>query len=367
MKKFSLLIFLLFILISPNTVYALDEKFYSTISFSINELETERVQPYRTPNKISGEYTKDIISNTSIEDLTNDDLDSRIYNKYERVTVRPLSTVDVGYYWYNNTQDELDIDTIRIPLSRQTVYRGDITEVLPDLPFKWGITYAESLKKGGNYLDVEGIGLVSPNSRGAVIIETFTVPVPIEITDYEIEYMNETMSKITFRVRSLVSQYLDNVLINYAGNIDIRINFTSYEEFTLTVYKECDLEGNKVNCGPMRIKDPNLKTACMIYGSTWSGYIHPDSITVFNNIGDSWIAGSGVQPDRGSFCITKLPYMYTTDDMIGYVDHSEVSDDVYWKNLLDIDVLPITSYSENIFDRFLGLIKHNIVDNLKVI
>ncbi|MDD3474490.1 MAG: hypothetical protein PHP08_01130 [Candidatus Dojkabacteria bacterium] len=367
MKKIFVIIFFVLNIFLPQVAYALEDKFYSTISFSIDEVEDDKVKLYRTPYEIRGEYTDDILFNTAINDLTTNELETRIYNKYERVTVRPLSTVDVGYYWYNNTSEELDIESIRIPLSRQITYRGDLTEILSDIGFEDGVIYTDSLNKGGKYLEVDGVGLISSQSSGSVVIETLTVKLPVEITDYEIEYMSEYTSKVTFTVRSTVSQYLNDVLINYSGSVDIRMDFESYEEFTVSVYKQCDLVGNEVNCGPMRIKNPNIKMVCGIYGSPWSGYINPDSITVFNKIGDDWIVGSRAQPDVESFCITRLPYIYTTEDMIGYIDLPEITDEEYWSDLLDIEILPITSYQDNIFSRFIGLIKPNIVDNLKVL
>jgi hypothetical protein len=366
MKKF-LFISLFFIILIPTRIYALEEKFYSTVSFSIDEVEDNSIKRYRTPYKIRGEYTNDILFNTSIDDLTTNELETRIYNRYERATVRPLSTVDIGYYWYNNTDEELDIDRIRIPMSRQIVERGSLTEIFEDIGFGEEITCTDSLCKGGKYLEVDGVGLISSQSKGAIVIATGTVKLPIEITDYDIEYISQYTSKITFNVRSNVEQYQDDVLINYSGSLDIRLNFKSYEEFTVTVFKQCNLENTEINCGPMRIKNPNMKMICAVYGSPWSGYNNPDSISVFNKIGDSWIPGSKVQPDVESFCITRLPYIYTTDDMIGYIEPPEITDEEYWKDLLNIDILPITAYEENSFNKFLGLIKGNIVDNLKVI
>ena len=369
MKKFLIYTFLLIAILSPECVFALDQKFYSTISFSIDELEEDKVRLYRTPYKIKGEFTKGILQNTSINDLTTNELETRIYNKYERVSVRPLSTIDIGYYWFNNTSQEIDIETIRIPLSRQITYRGDMTEMMYDIGFEEGKTCTDSICKGGKYLDVDGIGLVSPQTANGVVIETLTVQLPIEITEYQIEYMSEYTSKVTFTIKSNVSEYLDNVLINYSGSVDFSIDFESYQEFTVSVYKQCDLVGDEVNCGTMRIKDPNTKTRCMVYGSPWSEYTNPDSITVFNKVGEEWISGSRVQPDVESFCIQRLPYIYITEDMIGYIEieEPEITDKEYWKDLLNINILPITSYRLKIFDKLLGLIKPDIVDNLKVL
>jgi len=369
MKKYLLLICLLFLINAPNIVLALDNKFYSTISFSIAELEEEKVITYRSPYGINGEYTNDILLNTNISDLTTNELETRIYNKYERVSVRPLSKIDIGYYWFNNTGEDIDIETIRIPMSRQIVDRGDMTNLVYDIGFEEGITYSGSIYKGGKYLDVDGIGLVSPQSSNSVVLDTLTVKLPIEITDYQIEYMSEYTSKVNLTIQSNVREYLKNVLLNYSGNVDIPIELEAYGELKVIVYKQCELVGNEVNCGPMRIKDPNTKTHCMIYGDPWSGYNNSDSITVFNKVQEEWISGSRVQPDFESFCIQRLPYTYITEDMIGYIEieEPEITGEEYWEGLLNIDVLPITSYRSNIFDKFLGLIKPNIVDNLKVL
>jgi hypothetical protein len=56
--------------------------------------------------------------------------------------------------------------------------------------------------------------------------------------------------------------------------------------------------------------------------------------------------------------------------MIGYFEIEEPvvkTTEEYWKDLLAIDILPITSFESSHFDTFFGLINRNIVDNLKVI
>ena len=375
MKKLLPFFSLLFIMCCPESIWALDSKFYSTITLSISELGEERVQLYPShgPYEIVGEYTQDILRNLTIGDLTTNEFETRIYNKYERIAVRPLSKIDIGYYWFNNTAEGIDIETIRIPMTRQVSGRGDLPDIVYDIGFQTVKTCTSSICKGGKSLDVDGVGIVSPQSvdtlSTGVVLDTLTVKLPIEITEYQIEYMNEYTSKIIFKVKNNVNEYLTNVLINYTGSVDIPIDLEAYQEITVTVYKQCDLVGEEVHCGSMRIKDPNTKTHCMIYGSPWSGYNNPDSITVFNKISDEWISGSRVQPDRESFCIQRLPYIYITEDMIGYIEieEPEITDEEYWRNLLNIDVLPITSYRFNMFDKFLGLIKPNIVDNLKVL
>jgi hypothetical protein len=107
----------------------------------------------------------------------------------------------------------------------------------------------------------------------------------------------------------------------------------------------------------------------MVYGSPWDGYVNPDSISVFNKIDDQWITGAKTQPSLESFCIQRLPYKYSTEELV--VDFEpeepEITQEEYWRDLLDIDVLPITSYKFDRLNKYLTLLKLLRVDNLKVI
>ncbi len=372
MKKFFVFLIAIFLIFCCiRTVYALDEGYYSTITFSINSIGKEGLD--YNENQLQGEYTQNVVREKSMDFLTNDGYKRRIYNHYERVALPPYSKVDIGYYWFNNTPETLDVETIRIPFSRQVQNKGDVSKLLYDIGFQEGVTCTESICKGGRYLDVEGIGLVSSDialsPREGVVIETVTIMPAIEITEYEIEYLSEYTSQITLHIKNNTDEYLTDVLINYNGPVGKELDFESYEEKILTVFKHCPLIDNQVNCGTMRIIDNNTKMRCMIYGSPWDGYINPDSFTVFNKINDQWIAGAKVQPSLETFCIQRIPYRYTTEEMIIDIEPEkpEITQEQYWKDLLDIDVLPITSFKFNKLDRFLTLLKPLRVDNLKVI
>lgn len=360
---------ILFNLISP--VLALDNAFYSTISFSIRSIGKERMT--YSSSDILGEYTYDVVRKKNIGDLTSDEYKTRIYNQYHHVSLPPYSEIDIGYYWYNNTPETLNVETIRVPMSRQSQNRGDITDLVYDIGFQEGITVTSTHQKGGKFLDVEGIGLLSSDMHGnlkrGIILETLTVKLPIEITKYDIEYLGEYNSRIWIHVRNATNQQLKNVWINYKGDVSQIIDLEPYEEKVLETYKQCNLLGDELNCGTVRIIDNNTKTECTMYGTPWDNYYQPDSITVFNKIDDSWFSGAQIQPEFESFCIQRIPYTYTTEEIIVEIEPEEpvLTKEEYWENLLGIDILPITSHQISKFERYLTLLKPLIIDTLEVL
>lgn len=370
----TILKFLIAILLMCNCfklVYALDEGYYSTISLSINSIGKEGLE--YDEDQIVGDFTENVVREKTMDFLTNDGYRRRTYNHYERVSLPPYSKVDVGYYWYNNTPETVDVETIRVPFSRQIQSRGDVSKLLYDVGFEEGVTCTEDICRGGKYLDIEGVGLVSSDmqqsAKEGIVIATVTIKPAIEITHYEIEYMSEDMSQLTLYIQNNTDEYLTDILIKYKGEISKRLNFDPYEERVLTLYKYCPLIDNQINCGSMKITDNNTKAQCMVYGSPWDGYVNPDSISVFNKIDDQWIVGAKTQPSLESFCIQRLPYKYTTEELVidFKPEEPEMTQDEYWRDLLDIDVLPITSYKFGKLNKYLTLLKPLRVDNLKVI
>lgn len=353
-------------------VCALDEGFYSTISLSIRSIGAENIT-YKT-SQIVGEYSYNVIRNNSMDSLTNDGYKRRVYNLYERVALPPLSVVDIGYYWYNNTPNTVDVNTIRIPLSRQNQQMGDLTKLLYDSGFEVGVTCTENICRGGKYIDLEGVGLITSDmnqeAKNGIYLEQLTIKPPVLITRYEIKYYSEGMSQLKLYVQNTTEEYLKDVRINYRDASGMTVDLDSYEEKEVVVYKYCDLYENEVNCGQMKIIDNNTRTYCMAYGSHWDSYNNPDSIILFNKIGEQWMVGAQIQPTVESFCIQRIPYKYTTEDTVAYIepeDPPSLSQEEYWKELLNIDILPITSYQFKKFNRYLSLLKPLGIDNLKVL
>jgi hypothetical protein len=366
MKTLGKIIFCL-LLLTPVEVYALDDGFYSTISLSIGSIGRERVD-YKESDVV-GQNTYNVVRENTMDNLTNDGYKRRVYNQYQRAALPPFSKIDIGYYWYNNTTEGVNVEAIRIPLSREIQSRGDATDILYDIGFEDGLTCTESICKGGKYVDFEGVGLLSSDMykdpKKGIVIGSLTIKLPVEITKFEIEYLSEYTSKILIYVKNTTGQQLEDVWINYKGEVSKIVDLEGYQEVVLEVYKRCTLEENSINCGTVRIIDRNVKTHCIMYGSPWDSYQYQDSITVFNKIGGQWISGAQIQPTVESFCIQRIPYVYTTEEMVAYIEpQEEVTTEQYWQELLDIDVLPITSYTFDKFDRLLTLLKPSRIDTL---
>jgi hypothetical protein len=376
MHKYTLSLILLTFLLFPLKVFAfVDEGFYSTISFGIKSTDVEGLE--YDPEAVVGASTYEAILSKNMDLLTNDGYKRRIYNHYQYVAVPPFSQIDIGYFWFNNTPNTVNVEKIRIPMSREIQYMGDLTTLLYDIGFQEGVTESNLCNKGGKYLEVEGVGLVDSdmgkNPKNGIVIETLTVRPPVEITKYEIEYFNEYSScRILLHVRNNTEEYLKDITLNYRPAVNRTLDLEPNEEKVEELYKQCTLTGNELDCGSIRIIDNNTKARCAVYGSPWGEYLDPNSITVFNKINGEWIAGAKVQPTVESFCIQRIPYKYTTEDMIVYLEppeppEPEKTTEQYWKELLNIDVLPITGKQFNILDKYLALLKPFRIDNLKVL
>lgn len=219
-------------------------------------------------------------------------------------------------------------------------------------------------------MDVDGVGLISSEinqlPKPGVPVTQLTLMPTIEITEYEIQYFSEYSSRITLKVRNRTEEYLKKISINYKGAVSKEIDFEAYEERELTVYKECARSDNEINCGTIRIIDPNTKTYCMVYGSNWGLYNNPDSISLFNKIDEQWVVGAQTEPAVESFCIQRIPYSYLTPELTAYIEpeEPEVSQEQYWQELLNIDILPITAVNYSKLTHYLALLKPLGIDTL---
>mgnify|MGYP001026168611 CR=1 FL=1 len=370
-KKVIKYLILLFLISYPSKVLALEEGFYSTVSFTIGSIEKEGLEFDET--KVVGEYSSNIVRQKTIEYFTEDEYRRRVYDLADKVFVPPFARVDVGYYWYNNTPETVDIEKIRLPLTREIQAKGDLSEILEELPFIQGVTCTETLCRSGKYIEVDGVGLLSSDMnmspKKGVVIASYVVKPPVEITKYEIEYLDKYLSRVFLYIQNNTKEYLNFVRVNYKTVVDIILDFEPYEEKVLELYKRCDLEEDRINCGSMTIYNNNIKAECAIFGSPFDNYLVRDSISVLSRVGDQWVSGAQTQPKRESFCIQRIPYSYTTEDMIVYLEpeQPQQTQGEYWQELLNFDVLPITSYKINKFNRILTLLKPLGIDNLNIL
>ncbi|MCD4756289.1 hypothetical protein K8R20_01590 [bacterium] len=366
---------ILFLSISPiHHIYALDEGFYSTISFTIGELPSREDISYE-PMHIEGEYTSDVLSHTVLSHLTQDNYKSRIFDKMTMLAIPPLSQVDIGYYWYNYTPDEVDIETIRIPLSREHIPNGDMTQLFyenPNQEFEEGITYSDGPSRGGKYVDIEGVGLLSSDmdsgmSRG-VVIESFTMKPSLELYEWKVKVLSENLSELTLYVRNITKESLQDIWIFYDEGSHLIMDFDEYEEHQMVVHKRCVVGEESVNCGIIRLMDRNTKAHCMVRGSDWDNYLKPESISVWSKIEGEWIGGARFQPDRESLCIRRLPHVYKTKELIAEYNPPipPSTQEEYWEDILGLEILPITNHQSG-RDNFWRLIKPLFTDNLNIL
>jgi hypothetical protein len=373
MKKYLLLILSFFLLLSNATfVRALDEGFYSTISFTIGSTDTEDLT-YKS-SEIVGEYTYQGIYCKKISDLTDSTYQTRIYNELTSINLPPYAEINVGYYWYNNTPNTVNVESVRIPLSSQIDNRGDLSSLLFDIGFKKGVTEA-NIPKGGKYLEVEGPGLIESDMGqvpgNGIVLTTLTVRPPIEISEYEIEYIDEYISRVTMHVKNTTPRDFADIWVNFEYDESVIFDLDAYEEREISVYKRCTLSETEVNCGNIRIINRTHSLECVMFGSAWEGYINPDSVSVFSKVDGQWTTGAIVRPSFQSFCIRRIAYVQTTPELIVEIEAPQQPEiqttEEYWQELLNIDVLPVTSKQFNKLAYYLTLLKPFRIDNLRVL
>jgi len=89
MRKYTFLFVVLIFLLFPLKIFAVDEGFYSTISFGIKSTDVEGLE--YDPEAVVGANTFEAVLSKNMDFLTNDGYKRRIYNHYQYVAVPPFS------------------------------------------------------------------------------------------------------------------------------------------------------------------------------------------------------------------------------------------------------------------------------------
>ena len=218
-RAFSLILIFFFLSLTVSSIFALEEGFYSTISFTINKLPDKNVT--YDINQLRGDMTQETVRKRNILDFTIGENFNRLSGINTDVSVPPFSEIGIGYYWYNNTDQIVDVEKIRVPINLKAQDVGDQSDFFGEVNIFAGKTCAGDICREGKFLEIDGLGLVSPDigqqPRNGVLIKSLEIVPTIEIYDWEIIPFEENIYKVKLYIRNNTQQVLRNMSINVDG------------------------------------------------------------------------------------------------------------------------------------------------------
>ncbi len=322
-----MLIFFIFLLFFPYHTYAdgfdisgdgaLNE-YYQTTAFSIsqypNNSDTENSISYEEDDLV-GTTTDLAIQNHTISSLTSLWYMKRLPDVLDKVSGSPGTKIDILYSYFNDTGHQVNISKIVVPFSRSVPDMGNLNNLVQhsDHTPKFSIIDVsfdnKVIRKEGILKEYPGLGIVDDDVKGLKILDTVEIANPLEVGDIQI-FENGDFLDIEIKITNKSSEKLNNISFEH-NTYSTQFDMNALEEITLQYsipYSE--------NLGYYKITNPNIKTECAIYGSNNYNWLSPNAVTVLAYREDGgWINGAHVQPVCESFCITRLPYAFTSETL----------------------------------------------------
>lgn len=309
-------------------------QYFDTLGYGIDNLLESRECPNCVEydiNQVYGTKSRNILSSVDIGELTEVDQSYGLIRKsgvYDRIALPPYSSLDFIYWSKNVEQENVNISSLKVFLSRQELYMGDLQQVL----YIEG-EYENFLVKykGYNFLrsgitkTYPGMGIVLSGGGviNGVILDSVYVRPGLEFLKWEAQ-IEDGEALIRIYVVNVSNKLLNNVVFKHEEYTNVR-NFNPYEEY---VYEYTLEVGETTNLGYAGIYDPNSIEECVVIGQDMGS----------NGIGDSAIVGgvresnsmyqqyisSRVKPEIESFCVTRIPYTLYSGEMKLKVEEEEV-------------------------------------------
>ena len=360
MKYFISLILLC---VSPYIVYA-QQDFFHTTTYSIDRLPENTIEKPSSveydPNDVFGTYSTDL-NTIGIDDLVDTDYKRRIAYRYDRLSLPPYSTFDIYYYWNNTAQFERYVPVARILLSRSLFNKGDITNLAYSNMQQievggWftGTTCSdiEGLQRCryGKYLEVYNLWYLFWKANEGLPAVNMTMMPPFVIEDREMDIVDGNRAILRVTIKNTGPYYLSAVKYSHNGYEHTR-DFAKNESYTYEYEIGYEKYKNSYKFGFAVIDSPTIVSECVVTGGNWGEWGQVESISSYTLIDEQWIHSAQVQPGYESFCITRIPFKISTEEII-------ITPDI---DIFNINTLPITYKSMYV------LIKEWLIDKLKVL
>ena len=300
-------------------------RYYDTLGYGIGELLESKVCPNCVEydiSKVYGTNSGEIVGNTSIYDVTDEDWKYglvRLRNIHDRVSLPPYSAVDFIYWSDNRAGDNVNISSLKVLLSSENPVNGDLRNILyvegeyESTPIKY-IIY--KYPRNGITKTYPGLGAIG-NSEGilkGMILDRIYVKPGIQFVKWEAEE-NEDLVMLRIFVKNISNFVLKNILFNH-GEYSLKKDFEPGEEYMY----EYILKGEDINSlGYANIYDPNQVTQCVVLGEHMESNYVGESVIVagVREYNGQYISytGSRIKPYLESFCITRIPYTLYSEEI----------------------------------------------------
>ena len=335
-------------------------RYYDTLGYGIGELLESRVCPNCVEydiSKVYGTNSGEIVGNTSIYDVTDEDFRYglvRLGNIYDRVSLPPYSAVDFIYWSDNRAGDNVNISSLKVLLSREDSAKGDLRNLLyidgeyESTPINY-ISY--NYPRSGITKTYPGFGEIG-NSGGilnGMILDRIYVKPGIQFVKWEAEE-DEDLVILRVFVKNISNSALKNILFNHE-EYSLKRDFEPGEEYMY----EYILEGEDINSfGYANIYDPNQVTQCVVVGEHMESNFVGESVIVagVREYSGEYISytGSRVKPFVESFCITRIPYtLYSGEIKLGEESVADEDVEESFGEVLGITKLPQTGMKMSSF------------------
>ncbi len=309
-------------------------QYFDTLGYGIDTLLESKKCPNCVEydvNQVYGKKSSDILSGVDIEGLTEVDQSYGLIRKFgvhDRVALPPYSSLDFIYWSRNIGQEDVNISSLKVFLSRQEPYMGDLRQVLyidgvyEDFLVKYK---GYSFLRSGISKTYPGVGIVLSGGgvKNGMILDTVYVRPALEFLKWEAQIED---GKVLMRIYvvNVSNQLLNNIVFKHGEYTFVR-NFNPKEEY---IYEYTLEVGESTNLGYAGIYDPNIIEECAVIGQD----------TESNGIGDSAIVGgvrerdgvylqyigSRVKPWVESFCVTRIPYTLYSGEMNLKIEQEEI-------------------------------------------
>ncbi|PKN03034.1 hypothetical protein CVU76_03350 [Candidatus Dojkabacteria bacterium HGW-Dojkabacteria-1] len=359
MLKKAFLIFLCFLF--PSYIFAdgftssgdlSENQFFDTLGFGVGSLPKKGDCPNCIEyDSVVGQDTQYLLSNTSISDITSIDPSYALIrnpNLYASLSVPPYTHVDFIYWYKNSTGHSVEIDEIKVYLTRYYSSQGDLRNVL-DITGIYESTHLQIFTwiypRGGYFKSYDGLGMVNNDASGVFVLDTIMVKSPIVFDKWEASVSEDVVNMKIF-VRN-ITNILEKDIVFSHGQYFFKRDFQPNQEY---VY-EYELPFEDIGSfGYATIYNPNSRKECTSLGEHLESYFIGDSAPMSGVRGEGFnYIGSRVKPWSEAFCITRTPYAIHSSEMIymNEVEEEIVEDglaEISNSEVLGISKLPQTNY-----------------------
>ena len=345
MKK--VLLFLVIYLSFLSSIYADDffssgdiskNRYYDTLGYTIGDL----LESKRCPNCVEydledvyGSSTLEVLGNIHIDDITQGDLDYgliRLQNLHDHVALPPHSSVSFIYWSKNLTNEDVDILSIKVFLSRRYPELGDLRKLLyiEGIYDILSVKYFERIyRRAGIVKTYDGLGIVKEGGGilKGMLLDSAYLKSSLSFVKWEAE---EVKSGILLRV--YVRNETDRLLVNTKYIHQTYSDIREYRPGQEHVYEYIAKKDDSGSIGYAGIYDPNIKTECVVLGEDMdSSYLGDSAVVggVREEGGEllSYIA-SRTKPFGHRFCVTLIPYTLYSGEMVLIKEEEETHESV---------------------------------------